>query len=129
MHRDHQPQPDRPLVPSPATLRIRAANDRFRAYIGTTGGRYGDHVYVTQGVAAHGAEFVERAIQAASTYFTFTPQNDPYGEHDFGDFVLEGEQLFWKIDYLDLELEHGSEDPSDLESTRRVMTVMLAAEY
>ena len=72
---------------------------------------------------------MERAIQAACDFFAFTPENDPHGEHDFGNFDLEGQHVFSKIDYYDRDLQFGSEDPSDLEQTRRVMTVMLAEEY
>jgi len=28
----------------------------------------------------------------------FTPDDEPYGEHDFGAFDLDGVRLFWKID-------------------------------
>ena len=59
----------------------------------------------------------------------FCEDNDPYGEHDFGAFEVEGEKLFWKIDYYDKALEHGSEDPADPTRTTRVLTVMLASEY
>jgi hypothetical protein len=30
---------------------------------------------------------------------TFTNDNDPHRERDFGSFDLDGEKLFWKIDY------------------------------
>ena len=49
--------------------------------------------------------------------------------HDFGSFELCGRKFFWKIEYYDRAMEHGSEDPSDPEQTTRVMTVMLAEEY
>ena len=26
----------------------------------------------------------------------FTPDNDPYGEHDFGSFEYAGKKIFWK---------------------------------
>jgi Protein of unknown function (DUF3768) len=42
---------------------------------------------------------------------------------------VPGERIFWKIDYYDENLEHGSEDPSDLFKTTRVLTIMLAGEY
>jgi hypothetical protein len=44
-------------------------------------------------------------------------------------FELEGEKLFWKIDYYDLAGEFGSEDPTDPKKTLRVLTIMLAEEY
>ena len=63
------------------------------------------------------------------TFRDFTPQNDPYGEHDFGSFAVGEERLFWKIDYYDLSLEFGSNDPADPAQTKRVLTIMLAEEY
>ncbi|OWQ91703.1 DUF3768 domain-containing protein [Sphingopyxis witflariensis] len=78
------------------------------------------------------------------TYDTFTPDNDPYGERDFGAIYLtrdgkwtaakptDGEPLetvFWKIDAYDRNLRFGSEDPADPAVTRRVLTIMLASEY
>jgi hypothetical protein len=60
---------------------------------------------------------------------SFTPDNDPYGEHDFGAFEHEGQRIFWKIDYYAPDMEHGSEDPADPKQTVRVLTIMLASEY
>jgi Protein of unknown function (DUF3768) len=59
----------------------------------------------------------------------FTPDNDPYGEHDFGCFELGACKFMWKIDYYDQRCEFGSEDPSDPRRTTRVLTLMLASEY
>lgn len=59
----------------------------------------------------------------------FTPDNDPYGEHDFGAFDHAGHRIFWKIDYYALDLVHGSDDPADASKTVRVLTIMLAHEY
>jgi hypothetical protein len=56
----------------------------------------------------------------------FTPDSDPYGEHNFGSFEHNGIRVFWKIDYYDRNLEYGSEDPSDPAQTTRVLTIMLA---
>lgn len=58
---------------------------------------------------------------------TFTEDNDPYGEHDFGSVELEGVKYFWKIDYYDEQLEKWS-DPLD-DRTRRILTIMRADEY
>jgi hypothetical protein len=55
--------------------------------------------------------------------------NGPYDEHDFGAFDHASEKIFWKIDYYDADLTHGSENPADPIITTRVLTVMLAEEY
>jgi hypothetical protein len=57
------------------------------------------------------------------------PVNDPHQEHDFGSFNVEGETIFFKIDYYDCSLECHSPDPADPVVTRRVITLMLASEY
>ena len=60
----------------------------------------------------------------------FNADNDPHREHDFGSFELNGDKLFWKIDYYSTDdPDLGSEDPSDPAKTERVLTVMLAEEY
>jgi len=59
----------------------------------------------------------------------FTPDNDPYGKHDFRAFKLDEERLIWKIDYCDLSLRFGSQDHTDSSQTMRVLTIMLADEY
>lgn len=86
-------------------------------------------VLVTAGVNDRGPEFVARALATVASFDDFTKKNDPYGEHDFGAFSLEGHKLFWKLDYYNTSGEMGSEDPSDPEVTLRVLTVMLAEEY
>ena len=56
-------------------------------------------------------------------------EEDTYGERDFGAFTFRGEKVFFKIDYFDLNLEYGSEDPANASITARVVTIMLASEY
>ena len=51
----------------------------------------------------------DQAVQALAA---FMPDNDPYGERDFGAFDLAGQRLFWKIDYYDRDLRAGSENPA-----------------
>jgi len=67
--------------------------------------------------------------KALVLYDDFSEDNDPYGEHDFGSFKIEGHKLFWKIDYYAPDMRHGSEDPADPDVTVRVLTIMLASEY
>lgn len=67
--------------------------------------------------------------EKVETFDAFTPDNDPYGECDFGAFEHNGERIFWKIDYYDTALSKGSEDPTDPQQTVRVLTIMLASEY
>ena len=59
----------------------------------------------------------------------FDSDNDPHGEHDFCSFEIDGESYFAKIDYYDLEVHYGSEDPSDPTKTTRVLMIMRADEY
>lgn len=66
-------------------------------------------------------------MQAVRIYADFTPDNDPYGEHDFGAFGWHDERVYWKIDYYDQTHTQG-EDPLSPDC-QRVLTVMLAEEY
>ncbi|MAK83319.1 DUF3768 domain-containing protein [Phenylobacterium sp.] len=106
------------------TSRVRALNDAFR-----TGGPQSGQWMHTRGVAERGAEFVILALRAVQQFDAFDPGDDPYGEHDFGAFDLNGERLFWKIDYYDPSLSYGSNAPEDADATSRVLTLMLASEY
>ena len=114
------------------TARIQRLNDAFRQrlYASTIGELVvqGDLV-VTAGVADQGNNFLNDALSQVRLFSDFTEDNDPYGEHDFGQFTLDGQKLFWKIDYYDVDYAFGSLDPSNPEITRRVLTVLLASEY
>lgn len=102
---------------------IRRLNDRFRQSL--KDGR----ALVTRGVLARGEAFTNQAIAAVKAFDAFTPDNDPYEEHDFGALDVEGSQIFWKIDYYDLGEQGGSPNPADPNVTVRVLTIMLAEEY
>jgi hypothetical protein len=86
-------------------------------------------ILITQGIAGEDWAFIAKVKDAVATFNTFTEDNDPYGDHTFGAFEIDGEKLFWKIDLYDENYEYGSEDPSNLEVTRRALTIMLASEY
>jgi len=48
-----------------------------------------------------GPEAVERIIKTIAVFDDFCHANDPYEEHDFGSFEVDGHRIFFKIDYLD----------------------------
>lgn len=66
-------------------------------------------------------------MNAIRKYDNFTPDNDSYMEHDFGNLNWYGDRVFWKIDYYNAEMNEW-EDPTS-PSCNRIMTVMLANEY
>lgn len=103
--------------------KIAKLNDRLR----TKG--LGGRVMVTEGV--HNLPHFDalELIRAIAAYDHFGPENDPYEERDFGALELFGAKLLWKIDYYDLDLEFGSNDPANPDITVRVLTVMLESEY
>ena len=68
-------------------------------------------------------------LQKVRRFEAFTPDNDPYGEHDFGSFDFKGQRIYWKFDYYDRMSRYHSSDPTSTRMTNRVLTVMLAEEY
>ena len=106
-----------------ATEDVRNLNDAFRRSLS------GGSVMMTPGIAALGPEAVARLVRTLITFDDFSQENDPHGEHDFGAYDAEGERVFFKIEYYDKDLQAHSPDPADPKVTRRVLTLMLAAEY
>lgn len=102
---------------------IRDKNDAFRKSF--SGGR----VLLTPEVTNLSADHQQAVIVAVQVFDDFSPENDPYSEHDFGAVTLEDAVFFWKIDYYDPDLQFGSSDPADDDVTCRVLTVMRADEY
>lgn len=102
---------------------VRVLNDAFRKR-GVDG-----MAAITPGINALGTDALIEIVRKIREFDDFTADNDPYGEHDMGAFLHQGERVFWKIDYYDLELKYGSPDPADPTVTERVLTIMLAAEY
>ena len=104
--------------------RIRELNDRFR----TEGSGCGSF-RATAGIRASGQEFLLKAIEAVQSFSNFSEDKDPWGEHDFGVVEVDGQRVFWKIDYYSPDLTTGSENPANEGQTHRVLTIMLACEY
>ena len=105
------------------TDKIRFLNDELRRSLPN------QNAFITTGVAALGADFVERLLKTVTLFDDFHHANDPHQEHDFGAFKVDGHELFFKIDYYDPTLAHHSDNPADPAITRRVITLMLASEY
>ena len=105
----------------PKTQRIQQLNDQARQTL--TGCR----VLITPGVQALDATVA--ILGVLQQYSDFTPDNDPYAEHDFGSFRFQDTTIFWKFDYYDLDLTMHSPDPADPDVTARVLTVLLGSEY
>ena len=110
-------------MPEPDVEQISAVNDHARQSF--TGCR----VAITAGIAALGHDAVYAVFNLIKAYDDFTPDNDPYGEHDFGSLYWGEHQVFWKFDYYDLDYTMHSQDAADETVTARVLTVMLAEEY
>lgn len=104
--------------------RITLLNDHLR--VNGIGGK----IMMTRGVASLGGEMISNIINAMRQYSAWSPDNDPYGEHDFGIITLaQSQKVYFKIDYYDELMEYGSQDPADPQKTTRVLTLMLAEEY
>ncbi|MGU3479076.1 DUF3768 domain-containing protein [Methylobacterium sp. D48H] len=118
-------KPSKPVVAVTTDLaaRVRALNDAFRRSF--AGGR----VVETPGVV--GLPEVDRIalLLAVRRFSCFDPDNDPYGEHDFGAVEIGGQRFFWKIDAYNRALLGGSPNPADPAVTTRVLTIMRADEY
>ena len=71
------------------------------------------------GVAALGAEAVERIVKTIAVFDDFCHANDPHEEHDFGSFEADGHMIMFKIDYFDQNLSMHSSDPADPAVTQR----------
>lgn len=101
-----------------STEKIAELNDEFR--------RTMEGCVVTRGIAAMGPA-VKDVFVGVRDFRDFNENNDPYGEHDFGSLSVQGEKIFWKIDYYDEDLRRWCDPLSP--DCRRVLTVMLAEEY
>jgi hypothetical protein len=115
---------DQPRVNTVKAFKIQKLNDRFRKGDSTLG-----HQHKTAMVQALSLVEQRGLIEQVKNFDKFDEENDPHGEHDFGSLELEGEIWYWKIDYFDLNLDHGSDDPSNPAVTQRLMTILHSSEY
>lgn len=107
--------------------KISDLNDRFRQGDPEIPG----HIFMTGGIqqlTGNDPLELEALFAKIRGFDEFDNGNDPHGEHDFGAFQFKDQKLFWKVYYAP-DLQHGSEDPSDLTMTLHVLIILLAEEY
>jgi hypothetical protein len=118
--------------PTTEAATIAAQNDAFRKSImffndaeDTPKGQF----VMTSGVAAMGPDARLAATRQVAAFEAFTPDNDPHGWHEFGAVEVFGTTIWFKVDLYDVNYEMGSDEPTDPEQTRRVLTMLLPSEY
>jgi hypothetical protein len=104
-------------------LKIRALNDELRV-----NGR-GGQILLTLGVDGLDHDRKRQVMDAVRSYNSFSEDNDPYGEHDFGEVEIDTNSVMFKIDYYDLSGRFRSPDPADPARTMRIMTIMFSNDY
>lgn len=106
---------------------IAAQNDLFRQSwpIVAIPGRF----VMTQAIAARSGDFQRACLDAVRTCDDFHAGIDPYGTHEMGSFEIDGETVWFRIDLYDERYEYGSPEPTDLEKTRRVLTILFPEDY
>ena len=68
---------------------------------------------ITAGVEVMPLDQRRSLLEKVRAFSTFSEDNDPHHEHDFGEFEEGGHKVFFKLDYYDAEMVYGSEDPAD----------------
>ena len=86
-----------------ATKKIAELNDRFRKStlsLDPVAISLGKKL-MTSGIQALGLIATVEIAERVAAFDSFTQDNDPHREHDFGSFDHDGNRVFWKIDYYD----------------------------
>lgn len=106
------------------TKKIAELNDLCRTTMG-----FGCRLIQTSGICGLSIQDQSQIREKVERFNSFSEENDPYEEHDFGAFFHQGYKIFWKIDYYAPNMLQGSENPADPTKTSRVLTIMLAEEW
>jgi len=80
------------------TAKIRELNDAFRRRLARLNCPHSGKRYITDGIFAFSTADRAAILDKVRRFDSFTDDNDPHGEHDFGSFEHNGERIFWKID-------------------------------
>ena len=106
---------------------IAQRNDEFRKAILTDPNHVDGKAVLTAGIAGLDTDELAEVLTEVKNFSDFSVDNDPHQEHDFGSVTIDGEKVFWKIDYYaDEKLDQGTEDTLN---SYRVLTIMFADEY
>lgn len=101
---------------------LRLLNDNARRFF------VGVRVVVTASIAAD-PTLQYAVLRKVRQFQDFKEEDDVDRDHSFGALEHQGETFWWRIDYYDPDMEHGSEDPTDTQKTVRVLTVMRPSEH
>ena len=71
------------------TSNIRELNDQFRKT------RIGGRTIITAGLCAEGPEVVNAILEAVAAFDAFSPENDPWDEHDCAIVSVLGIDALW----------------------------------
>ena len=86
------------------------------------------NVLITRSVDALPDDEQKRVLDAVKSFDSFSIENDPYLEHDFG--LVLSNTYYFKFDYFSNdEFEHGSDNPADPTRTHRLLTIARLDEY
>ncbi|MEM1170708.1 MAG: DUF3768 domain-containing protein [Cyanobacteria bacterium P01_H01_bin.35] len=102
---------------------IAKLNDRFR-----NGDKSLGEYRMSRQVLALPRKKQKELFKEIQDFSNFTPENDPKGQHEMGEVVLDGVEYVWKIDYLDTSMIMLSDVPEDINKTTRVLLVIRADE-
>jgi hypothetical protein len=103
--------------------KIADLNDKLRRH------HIGGRVMITQGIQTLDQDAIAEIVAAVAAFSDFTPDNDPYHEHDCAVMTVGEHRIIFKIDAYDREMTFASPDPADPTVTARVLLIMLAEEY
>lgn len=85
--------------------------------------------YFSENIKKLPTSVIDEIINRVRKFDDFKPDDDPFGERDFGQFTLEGiGEVTWCICHYDLTLNHFSEDMYDPNVTLPIMKIMFESE-
>lgn len=87
-----------------------------------------DVIRLTLAVQELGEPAINKLLEQVRADETFTPDNDPHGEHDLGQIEFDGQTFFWKIDYYGENTFMDADNPVPHDASRS-LTIMRADEY